>query len=98
MHECSRLLADDWSQRVFTMQIGNLDKWQAQAQDLEKQSENPKLWEDPDRSRAVTQKLTSVKQQISQITGLTSQLEDGQTLLELLGTEVTSLQMHCTKT
>ena len=70
------------------MQVSNLDKWQSEAADLEKQSESSDLWEDPDRARVVTQQLTAVKQQISEVEQLTSQLEDGQTLLELLGIEV----------
>ena len=69
-------------------QVSDLDKWRAEAADLEKQSEDSQLWEEPDKAKSVTQRLTAVKQQISQVQQLTDQLEDGQTLLELLGIEV----------
>ena len=65
-----------------------MGKWQAEATDLEKQSESSELWENPEKAKKVTQRLTAVKQQIGQVQQLTGQLEDGQTLLELLGIEV----------
>ncbi len=74
------------------VQVSDLQRWQSEARDLEKQSESSELWEDPDKAKSVTQRLTAVKQQISEVQRLTTQLEDGQTLIELLGIEVNCMQ------
>jgi peptide chain release factor 2 len=60
-----------------------LEKLQARRSELEAEVAKPDLWDDPDHARSVTKELGQVTADLDQLSGLATDLDDAEALLEL---------------
>ena len=79
------ILIKDLSRRVDEASVYlRVDQAREEAQQLETEAGDPKLWDDQDRARDVTSKLSSLKSDIEVVESLHERISDIETLYELM--------------
>ena len=64
-------------------EVTDLGKLRAQIADLEQQSMNPHLWDDPDHAQQVTSTLSRANAELERIEGMDTRVDDLEALVEL---------------
>ena len=64
-------------------EVSDVPKLQAQVEELERQSSDPSIWDDPDNAQKVTSAMQRARAEIDRITGMDSRIDDVEALVEM---------------